>query len=114
MLNDEDAINDVNPFVSHDFSLPGGVRQTGNFEDFTEMRNEPGIPEKERVSTVTMVCVLNLRVPVLYLDQFTHEETLTLVSQRMIESLLSALLSVSPRIQSSPLWGLSSAFWLLL
>jgi hypothetical protein len=48
MLNDEDAINDVNPFVSHDFSLPGGVRQTGNFEDFTEMRSEPGIPEKER------------------------------------------------------------------
>ena len=48
MLNDEDAINDVNPFVTHDFSLPGGVRQTGDFEDFTEMRNEPGIPEQER------------------------------------------------------------------
>ena len=48
MLNDEDAINDVNPFVTHDFSLPGGVRQTGNFEDFSEMRNEPGIPEQER------------------------------------------------------------------
>ena len=26
MLNDEDAINDVNPFVKHDFSLPGSVR----------------------------------------------------------------------------------------
>ena len=48
MLNDEDAINDVNPFVTHDFSLPGGVRQTGDFEDFSEMRNEPGIPEQER------------------------------------------------------------------
>ena len=48
MLNDEDAINDVNPFVIHDFSLPGGVRQTGDFEDFSEMRNEPGIPEQER------------------------------------------------------------------
>ena len=48
MLNDEDAINDVNPFVSRDFSLPGGVRQTGGFEDFTEMRSEPGIPERER------------------------------------------------------------------
>ena len=36
MLNDEDAINDVNPFVQRDFSLPGGVRQTGNFEDFQE------------------------------------------------------------------------------
>ena len=48
MLNDEDAINDVNPFVTHDFSLPGGVRQTGDFEDFSEMRNEPGVPEQER------------------------------------------------------------------
>jgi len=48
MLNDEDAINDVNPFVTRDFSLPGGVRQTGDFEDFSEMRNEPGIPEQER------------------------------------------------------------------
>ena len=37
MLNDEDAINDVNPFVQRDFSLPGGVRQTGNFEDFQEV-----------------------------------------------------------------------------
>ena len=48
MLDDEDAINDVNPFVVHDFSLPGGVRQTGDFEDFTEIRDEPGIPERER------------------------------------------------------------------
>ena len=48
MLNDEDAINDVNPFVTRDFSLPGGVRQTGDFEDFSEMRSEPGIPEQER------------------------------------------------------------------
>jgi hypothetical protein len=38
MLNDDDAINDVNPFVTHDFSLPGGVRQTGNFEDFVEVK----------------------------------------------------------------------------
>ena len=48
MLDDEDAINDVNPFVVHDFSLPGGVRQTGDFEDFREIRDEPGIPERER------------------------------------------------------------------
>ena len=48
MLNDEDAINDVNPFVSHDFSLPGGVRQTGDYDDFTEMRSESGISEGER------------------------------------------------------------------
>ena len=48
MLNDEDAINDVNPFVSRDFSLPGGVRQSGNFEDFTEVKSENGIPAPER------------------------------------------------------------------
>ena len=48
MLNDEDATDDVNPFVSRDFSLPGGVRQTGDFEDFTELRSEPGIPIKEK------------------------------------------------------------------
>mgnify|MGYP006072803051 CR=1 FL=1 len=35
MLNDEDAINDVNPFVQHDFSLPGSVRQSGGFSDFS-------------------------------------------------------------------------------
>ena len=48
MLNDEDAINDVNPFVSRDFSLPGGVRQTGDFDDFTEIRSENGITAPER------------------------------------------------------------------
>jgi hypothetical protein len=35
MLNDNDAIDDVNPFVTHDFSLPGGVRQSGEFESFS-------------------------------------------------------------------------------
>jgi len=35
MLNDEDAINDVNPFVKHDFSLPGSVGQSGGFDDFS-------------------------------------------------------------------------------
>lgn len=44
MLNDEDAINDVNPFVQRDFSLPGGVRQSGNFEDFQEVPKSGGIP----------------------------------------------------------------------
>jgi hypothetical protein len=48
MLNDEDAINDVNPFVSRDFSLPGGVRQTGDFDNFAEIRSEKGIPAPER------------------------------------------------------------------
>jgi hypothetical protein len=44
MLNDENAINDVNPFVTYDFSLPGGVRQTGGFEDFQEVSPSTGIP----------------------------------------------------------------------
>ena len=48
MLTDEEAIDNVNPFVSHDFSLPGGVRQMDNFEDFTQIKSEQGIPEKER------------------------------------------------------------------
>ena len=48
MLSDEDSINDVNPFVTRDFSLPGGVRQTGDFADFTGIRSEKGIPEPER------------------------------------------------------------------
>ena len=37
MLDDEDAIDDVNPFVTRDFSLPGGVRQTGDFASFQEV-----------------------------------------------------------------------------
>ena len=46
MLNDQAAIDDINPFVQHDFSLPGGVRQTGNFEDFEEVPTSgKGIPE---------------------------------------------------------------------
>jgi len=45
MLNDQAAIDDINPFVQHDFSLPGGVRQTGNFEDFEEITPGKGIFE---------------------------------------------------------------------
>lgn len=37
MLDDENAINDVNPFVTHEFSLPGNVRQTGVFDDFSNV-----------------------------------------------------------------------------
>tara|TARA_B000000477_G_scaffold124101_1_gene130864 strand:+ start:1191 stop:1568 length:378 start_codon:yes stop_codon:yes gene_type:complete len=48
MLNDEDAINDVNPFVTHDFSLPGGVGQTGDFADFSKTRKESGIEEPSK------------------------------------------------------------------
>jgi hypothetical protein len=48
MLKDEDAIDDINPFVSREFSLPGGVGQTGDFADFSVTRDEPGIPEPTR------------------------------------------------------------------
>jgi len=45
MLSDADAINDINPFVSRDFSLPGGVGQTGDFADFADTRQEIGIQD---------------------------------------------------------------------
>ena len=34
MLNDEDTINDINPFVVNDFSLPGAKGERRNFEQF--------------------------------------------------------------------------------
>ena len=33
-LTDEEAIDNVNPFVQHEMSLPGTVRQSGDFNDF--------------------------------------------------------------------------------
>lgn len=36
MLCDDATINDINPFVVHDFSLPGGVRQTPEFADYSK------------------------------------------------------------------------------
>lgn len=40
MLCDDATINDINPFVVHDFSLPGGVRQTPEFADHTKDMGE--------------------------------------------------------------------------
>lgn len=48
MLNDEDAINDVNPFVTHDFSLPGSLRQTSNSKDFVEVKPSINVPLAEK------------------------------------------------------------------
>ena len=48
MLTDEEAIDNVNPFVSHDFSLPGSVRQSGRFDDFTEIEEGTGIQEPQK------------------------------------------------------------------
>ena len=57
MLDDDDAINDVNPFVTHDFSLPGGVRQTGDFSDFVEVKKGPGLPaDRKSVFCNTGLC----------------------------------------------------------
>jgi hypothetical protein len=68
MLSDDDAINDVNPFVTHDFSLPGGVRQTGNFEDFVEVKkvNDLGVMEK------SVFCRRFKQAYSLFLDFFGH------------------------------------------
>ena len=55
MLNDEDAINDVNPFVKHDFSLPGSVRQTGGFDNFTKTPAGEGSWRQRE-------CLLQLRI----------------------------------------------------
>jgi len=48
MLSDEDTMNDVNPFVTHDFSLPGGVRQMNRPDDFKEIGNVIDIPVLEK------------------------------------------------------------------
>ena len=48
MLTEEEAIDNVNPFVTHDFSLPGSVRQSGGYDDFTEIKSEPGIPDPKK------------------------------------------------------------------
>ena len=48
MLSDQHAMDDVNPFVVHDFSLPGGVGQTGDFADFSQTQEEAGIQEPSK------------------------------------------------------------------
>jgi hypothetical protein len=48
MLTDEEAIDNVNPFVTHVFSLPGSVRQSGGYDDFTEVEKGTGIQEPKR------------------------------------------------------------------
>lgn len=45
MLSDEDTINDVNPFVERDFSLPGGIGRAGDFANFSYTREEEGMTD---------------------------------------------------------------------
>lgn len=40
MLDDKNLNDVVNPFVTHDFSLPGSVRQTGVFSNFSTKKAE--------------------------------------------------------------------------
>ena len=57
MLSDEDTMNDVNPFVTHDFSLPGGVRQMNRPDDFVEIKDVIDIPVlKKSVYCDTHLC----------------------------------------------------------
>ena len=42
MLDDRNVIDDVNPYVAYDFSLPGTTRKTFEFSDFSEKIEEKG------------------------------------------------------------------------
>lgn len=52
MLSDDATINDINPFVVHDFSLPGGVRQTPEFADYTKEVNTKSDIEHPKLSPI--------------------------------------------------------------
>lgn len=49
VLSEEEAIDNVNPFVTHDFSLPGTVRQSGGYDDFTEVSKKSDIVDEKSV-----------------------------------------------------------------
>lgn len=36
MLDDKNTINDINPYVVRDFSLPGSLRRSSDFADFVD------------------------------------------------------------------------------
>ena len=99
MLSDEEAIDNVNPFVMHDFSLPGGVRQTGSFEDFSEMRSEPGIGEPTRSVYCDYGLCAESTSACSYLDHYTHAVTLIWGIRGTIEVSLTEFVSVSRTIQ---------------
>lgn len=53
MLCDDATINDINPFVVHDFSLPGGVRQTPEFGDY---KKDVHTTKDIEVPTLSPIC----------------------------------------------------------
>ena len=55
MLDNDDTINDINPFVVRDFSLPGGVRQTSMFADKSLVKEEVGLDIQEEESPICSV-----------------------------------------------------------
>ena len=55
MLCDDATINDINPFVVHDFSLPGGVRQTPEFGDYKKDVHTAGDIEVPALSPICQV-----------------------------------------------------------
>ena len=43
MIDDKNVIDDINPYVVHDFSLPGTLRKTFEFSDFSEKMEEDAV-----------------------------------------------------------------------
>jgi len=53
MLCDNATINDINPYVSRDFSLPGGVRQIPDFADHTkDVTRDLGMVRQPKLSPI--------------------------------------------------------------
>jgi hypothetical protein len=57
MLDNDDTINDINPFVVRDFSLPGGVRQTTMFVDKALVKEESGFELQEEESPICSIAM---------------------------------------------------------
>lgn len=48
--NDQDLIDNINPFVQHDFFMPGGVRQPHDFGAYKQPTEEESQLDKKYVS----------------------------------------------------------------
>ena len=72
MLSDDDSINDINPFVTREFSLPGGVRQTGNFDDFEEIKKSVNVPFKEEGSVFCNEGLCSTQMKPCKMDKVIH------------------------------------------
>jgi hypothetical protein len=52
MLDDEDSIDKINPYVQHTFSLPGAIGKPHPFEEY----QEPNEPDVELLNDNTRIC----------------------------------------------------------